>query len=139
VSPQRARRLRAVRTDFARFFVAGGTAAAIHFALLHLFISVLGWEAVVSTSVGYIVAVTLSYLANYYWTFKATLPHRHAIPKFLLVAGTGLGLNALVFAGVKYGLGAHYFVAQAVATGLVMFWNFALQRAWSFAGERTAS
>jgi putative flippase GtrA len=138
MSSDRAPRLRAVHADFARFFVAGGTAAAIHFAVLHVCISMLGWEAVLSTSVGFIVAATFSYLANYYWTFKATLPHHHAIPKFLLVACTGLGLNALVFAGVKYGLDAHYFAAQVVATGLVLFWNFALQRAWSFSGPRAS-
>ena len=138
MSSRRSLRLKAVHADFARFFVAGGTAAAIHFAVLHACISILGWEAVLSTSVGFTVAATFSYLANYYWTFKATLPHHQAIPKFLLVACTGLGLNALVFAGVKYGLDSHYFVAQAVATGLVLFWNFALQRAWSFAGSRTS-
>ena len=127
---------RTVHVDFARFFVAGGTAAAIHFLVLHLCIAALGWQAVISTSVGFFVAATFSYLANYYWTFKASLPHHHAIPKFLLVAGTGLGLNALVFAGVKYGLDTHYFVAQIVATGLVLFWNFGLQRAWSFSAPR---
>jgi putative flippase GtrA len=130
---------RTVHADFARFFISGGIAAAIHFALLHIGVAVLGWEGILSTSVGFIVAANFSYLVNYHWTFKSTIPHRHAIPKFLLVAGTGLGLNALVFAAVHYGLGAHHLLAQVFATGLVLFWNFALQRAWSFAGGRASS
>jgi putative flippase GtrA len=121
-----------VVSDFRRFFVAGGTAAAIHFGLLHLFVAGFGWEPTLSTSVAYIVAVTFSYLANYYWTFKSSIPHRTAVPRFVVVAGTGLAWNALIFGSMNYGLGAHYFVAQLVATGLVLFWNFLLQRAWSF-------
>jgi len=39
-----------------------------------------------------------------------------------------------VFASMQQGLGAHYLVAQVFATGVVLFWNFVLQRRWSFAG-----
>jgi putative flippase GtrA len=123
-----------VHADFARFFVSGGIAAAIHFAILHFGVSSLGWPGLAATSAGFVVAAAASYMLNYHWTFKSTIPHRQAIPKFLLVAGSGLGINALVFAAMQQGLGAHYLIAQVFATGVVLFWNFVLQRGWSFAG-----
>lgn len=127
---------RGIHMDFARFFVSGGIAALIHFSVLHAAITKLGWHGTVATSVGFIVAANFSYLMNYHWTFKSTIPHQRAIPKFLLVAGSGLVLNALVFAAVHFGLGAHHLIAQIIATGLVLFWNFLLQRGWSFSSRR---
>jgi putative flippase GtrA len=73
---------------------------------------------------------------NYFWTFRSDATHLYALPRFLAVAVTGLLLNAGIFASIYYGLAVHYMLAQLVATGTVLFWNFFLQRAWSFRYRR---
>ena len=123
---------RTLKYDFSRFLVSGGTAALVHWLVLWLCVSMAGWEGTVATTVGFVVAATVSYLLNYFWTFRSGAPHLHALPRFLAVAITGLLLNAGIFASIHYGLAVHYMLAQLVATGTVLFWNFFLQRAWSF-------
>lgn len=122
---------------FVRFVVAGGTAALVHWGVLWVGIYSFGMEGTLASSAGFLVAAVVSYLCNYFWTFRASTAHSVAFPRFLLIATTGFGLNALVFASAHYGLAAHYLVAQACATILVLFWNFTLQRAWSFTSEHS--
>lgn len=123
---------RTLKADFSRFLASGGTAALVHWLVLWLCVSVAGWEGTISSTVGFVIAVIVSYLLNYYWTFRSAAGHLHTLPRFLLVAIPGLFLNAGIFALSYYGLGVHYMLAQVVATGTVLFWNFFLQRAWSF-------
>lgn len=96
----------------------------MHWSILWLGIAVAGWEATISSSLGFVVAITLSYLLNYYWTFRSSAGHLRALPRFLVIVLTGLSLNAGIFASIFYGLHVHYMPAQFVATGTVLFWNF---------------
>lgn len=123
---------RTLQSDFCRFLVSGGTAAVLHWLLLWIGIEVGGWEGTISTTVGFVVAAVVSYLLNYFWTFRSVASHLYALPRFLAVSITGLLLNAGIFAAIHYGFNVHYLLAQLVATGTVLFWNFFLQRAWSF-------
>jgi putative flippase GtrA len=127
---------RTLKVDFSRFLVSGGTAALVHWLVLWVGVSLAGWEGTISTTFGFIVAATISYLLNYFWTFRSDATHLYALPRFLAVAVTGLLLNAGIFASIYYGLAVHYMLAQLVATGTVLFWNFFLQRAWSFRYRR---
>lgn len=124
--------LRTVRQEFFRFLVVGGLAAIVHWGILTLGILVFSLEGTISTTLGFVVASAVSYILNYFWTFNSEANHGTAIVKFMVVAGLGLILNATIFATVKYGLNTHFLLAQAVATGLVLFWNFSLYRIWSF-------
>jgi putative flippase GtrA len=55
------------------------------------------------------------------------------LPRFLAVAALGAATSAaLVHAGTAW-LGLHYLVPQAVATALVLFAGYRLNRRWSFA------
>ena len=52
--------------------------------------------------------------------------------KFFTIAFVGLLLNTIIMAiGVEI-LNLHYLLAQVVATGLVLFWNFTGNRLWTF-------
>jgi putative flippase GtrA len=123
---------RLLRQEFRRYLVVGALAAAIHWAILWGGVTLFHLEGTLSTTLGFITSATLSYLLNYFWTFRSTASHALALPRFVVVAVCGLVLNATIFAGVKYGWEMHFFVAQGAATGIVLFWNFSLQRLWSF-------
>lgn len=78
------------------------------------------------------VAAVSSFLLNNFWTFRRDAAGWSArLPKFLLVASGGAGLNALTL-GLLVGLGVWDILAKAVATVLVLIWNFTLQKKWTF-------
>ena len=58
--------------------------------------------------------------------------HSVGLPRFLLVAAVGFVLNAALMAWMTASLGIHYLVAQVLATLLVLLWNFAANRHWTF-------
>ena len=72
------------------------------------------------------------YAANRRYTFASQVRHVVGLPRFLLVAAVGFVLNAALMAWMTGYPGVHYLVAQVVATGLVLLWNFAANRHWTF-------
>jgi putative flippase GtrA len=123
---------RVLQQEFGCFLVVGATAAAIHWGVLWVGIVLFNLEGTLSTTLGFIISAIVSYLLNYFWTFRSTASHARAFVRFFVVAVCGLLLNAAIFAGVKYGWQAHFFMAQGVATGIVLFWHFSMYRIWSF-------
>jgi putative flippase GtrA len=52
----------------------------------------------------------------------------------MLVATIGAAINAaIMYAGVSL-LEFHYLLAQIIATGIVLGWNFLLNKTWTFSG-----
>jgi putative flippase GtrA len=64
--------------------------------------------------------------------FASDRSHGSALPRFALVATAGAAINTGIVA-LLYAAGAHYLVAQAVATVAVLAWNFLANRYWTFA------
>ena len=74
-----------------------------------------------------------SYLLNRAWTFRSRDPDRlRQGLQFLVVASIGAGLNASIMYVLHGRLHIHDLVAFVIATVLVMFWNFLVNRAWTF-------
>ncbi len=116
--------------QFVRFAGAGAIGTAAHYGVL---ISCVQWvhlDPVFATVLGSATGALINYFLNYYFTFQSKKRHRYAAPKFFSVALTGMGLNALImWAVVPY---THYLIAQLVATGSVLLWNFIINRLWTF-------
>ncbi len=82
----------------------------------------------------YICGAIVSYGLNARFTFgETTTAFRKGLAKFLVVNLIGLGLNTLIFS-VLVKAQVHYIVAQLIATGLVLFWNYAGARFYVFRG-----
>lgn len=91
-----------------------------------------GAGPIVSSSMGAIAGAFVNYFLNYYYTFHSNHRHSKAIVQFYMVAGSGFMLNALfmwIFTNV---LSIFYLAAQLITTGLVLIWNFWLNRTWTF-------
>ena len=129
---QRWSQWRRLQHEFGCFLIVGSTAACVHFGILWLGVVRLKLEGTLSTTLGFIIAYVVSYILNYFWTFKSKASHGVAFFRFVLIAVCGSLLNALIFAGVKYGFDTHFLLAQVAATGIVLFWNFSLYRIWAF-------
>jgi len=146
-------------TRFLKFSVVGTLGAVIDFGTLNLLILVFGFSKVLANTCSFTIAVFSNFIWNRLWTFPEARD-RPIIPQlgqFFLVNIGGLLLNQAIFlsldawvlgeagalaaptATLALSIGlAHYKLAynlsKAVATIIVLFWNFGANRLWTFRG-----
>ena len=119
---------------FARYTLAGGVATAVHYAVLMALVELAQAPPPLGAAIGALCGAAVAYLGNRHFTFAGTtVAHAHAVPRFLLVAVLGAALNAAIVWVGNTVLGWHYLLAQALATLLVLFLTYRLNRHWTFA------
>jgi putative flippase GtrA len=118
--------------QFASFTACGAVGTAAHYSALIALVHGLDVGPVPASAVGFTLGALVNYSLNYRLTFRSKRLHRESMPKFFLVALAGLLLNTALMALLTTNLAVHYLVAQIVATGAVLVWNFAANRWWTF-------
>jgi len=118
--------------QFSSFVVVGVIATGVHYAVLIGLVELAGMSAVAAALVGYGAGGTVSYGLNRRLTFRTKLPHEVAVSRFTLVTAAGFGLTYIFMSLFVHGLGIPYLLAQVVTTGIILFWNFAVHRMWTF-------
>jgi putative flippase GtrA len=122
-----------VTPAFGRYLLVGLLATAIHYALLVALVELTGAAAAPSAAFGAACGALAAYAGNRRFTFAGGVVHAQALPRFLAVAALGAAANgAIVWTGKEI-VGMHYLAAQVVATTVVMWSGFVLNRRWSFA------
>jgi putative flippase GtrA len=117
---------------FGRFALVGLAGTGMYYVVLWSLVELMGVPVLVASSLAFLVVALENYVFHYAWTFRATRPHRSALPRFLGMNVAGFGLNwGVMYAGVG-GLGLNYLLVQAVAIALVVAWNFGLSLLWIF-------
>lgn len=115
----------------ARYAAVGAAATAAHYALLALAVETWHWPAWLASGAGALLGAQVAFWANRRYTFGHKGPWWPAWCRFHVTAGAGALLGMLIVnAGVL--AGAHYLLAQAAATVIVMLASFAANRAWAF-------
>ncbi len=107
-----------------------GTAA--HYLLLISLVELLGANEVAASTAGATLGAVVNYVLNRRFTFASGKSHGEALTKFLIIAALGLALNSLLMFMLVELLGLYYLIAQVLTTGLVLLWNFAGNRFWTF-------
>jgi putative flippase GtrA len=118
---------------FSKFAFVGALATALHFAVMVLLVQAFHFNAAAASSLGFAVSALFNYQLNRVFTFRSHSPHSQTLPRFLLVACSGLLVNTslmLLFVDVCR---IPYVLAQVPASGAVLVWNFFLNRRWTFA------
>ena len=132
--------------QLAKFAIVGASSTVINFAVLNLMLA-LHQNRYAAVTVAFLVSVVNGYFWNKRWTFKsaqAKAVHTQ-FTQFLLVNTVGLGLDLLIIKLLSPPL-EHYLhfpsphltmvlatnMAQLVATGVAVFWNFFANRLWTF-------
>ena len=121
--------------QFLAFASAGAIGTAAHYSLLLLLVT--GWQvdAVMASALGFLLGLLVNYLLSHHWVFRSARSHVETAIKFLVIAVVGLGLNTgLMYLAITEA-GMHYLLAQVIATAVVLLWNFAGNRFWTFADE----
>jgi putative flippase GtrA len=121
--------------QFIRFTIIGGFATLIQYAVLIALVQGGGINAVTASSVGFVLSAVVNYALNRRITFRSDQPHAKASPRFATVAVGGLAVNAGLIWLFHVAAGLHYLLAQVLATIGTLLWNFALNRAWTFAAR----
>lgn len=140
---------------FLKFSFVGTIGAVVDFGTLYLLHVVLGMPIVPANTCSFSAAVLSNFTWNRYWTYpdSRTKPIRAQLLQFLVVNIVGWGINTgllvllddlfvslvgaagrnlsiLANPALAYKLG--YNLAKAVATGIVLFWNFFVNRVWTY-------
>ena len=140
------------RERFLKFALVGTIGAAVDFGTFHLQVSLLDVDAVLASVISFAVAITSNFLWNRYWTYpdSRSKPLHHQLFTFFLVNIVGLGIRTPIFASLEGPLRRFferfdflpiwlltpdrlgYTFALGVAVVVVMFWNFFVNRYWTY-------
>lgn len=125
---------------FLKFAVVGAIGAVVDFGVLNFLVLVVGLAPLQANPFSFSAAVISNFTWNRLWTYPESrkFKKRTQLPKFALVNLVGLGINQLVL-GVTLHLVEpliphpwDYNLAKAFAIGVVLFWNFGVNRLWTY-------
>jgi putative flippase GtrA len=138
------------RTRFVRFAIVGALGAVIDFGVFNLLVWSIDFQEVLARVISYITGIFSNFTWNRVWTYPESRSKHvaHQISQFALVNLTGLLIRTVIFAALENPLG-HLFVgldlqlpipaenlghnvALAIAIGIVMLWNFFVNRFWTY-------
>ena len=125
--------------QFVCYAAVGATGTIAQYAVVIGSVQLLRAEPITASAVGFVVGALVNYVANYHITFRSRKRHDEAMVKFFSVALAGLALNTIVMICATDLLHWHYLIAQLTATGLILGWNFAANRYWTFRETAHAS
>lgn len=129
--------------EIIRFLVTGIVCFAVEFVLLVLFKELLHMDTLVATPIAFLGSVTVNYLMCVAWVFEGTKNSGRATQiGFLVTSAMGLLFNELLMLVFRFLLGEEtvlftifgfavsmYMLNKALATLLVMVWNYFTKRA----------
>jgi len=140
---------------FLKFSVVGVIGAVVDFGTLYLLHAVLDLPIIPANTCSFTAAVLSNFTWNRYWTYpdSRSKPIRKQLLQFFVVNIAGWGINTGILLLLRYpcmalatGLSGHiplladpelaykvgYNLAKAIATGVVLFWNFFVNRFWTY-------
>ncbi|MCY1350199.1 GtrA-like protein [compost metagenome] len=123
-------------TRFIRFLGVGACATGAQYLVLWAGVSFYGMRASLASGAGYVLGALINYLLNYFYTFGSNRSHTSALPRFYATALIGWCLNTGLMLLLADTLGLNKWLAQALATGLCLAWNFTAAKLWVYAPAR---
>jgi len=112
--------------------MAGGVGTAVQYTILILLVNHLDINAVLASSIGFLLGALVNYNLSYFWVFKSNKSHKETSVKFLITASLGFLLNFCIMFSLFEVFKLHYLFSQVVATGSVLVWNFLVNHFWTF-------
>jgi len=142
---------------FLKFCVVGVSGTIIDFGVLNLLIQLFGFSKVLANTCSFSLALLNNFTWNRLWVYPETRgePITRQLAQFTLVNIAGWVINTGIFysadrwlwgetgllagpiGALALAIGVQHFdlaynLAKALATGVVLFWNFFVNRVWTF-------
>jgi putative flippase GtrA len=130
-------------TRFVKFGIVGTVGALVDFSVLNFLVLGLGFAKEYAN----LISVTCAIFSNFTWNRLWTFPESRERPlhtqfgQFALVNVFGLAINQAVFIGADnlffstlFPHPVDYNLAKGTAIVVVLFWNFAINRKWTYKG-----
>ena len=134
--------------QFVKFCIIGATSTLIDFAISYTLTYHYGLNQTLAKSISFVFSVSNGFFWNSRWTFRGLGSGRlhEMYTKFIAINIVGLILNLTIFKLVQVPFAGRFFkqgtppkpvfyLAFAVATFFVAFWNFTANRKWTFAAS----
>lgn len=129
-------------TRFLKFATVGAIGMVVDLTLLNVLHKIFGLDLLVANAISFTAAVISNFTWNRLWTFPESRqrPLHTQLAQFTIVNLIGLGINELVL------YLAHqvtqeflpdpldYNAAKILAIGVVLFWNYGINRVWTYKG-----
>jgi len=110
---------------FLKFGITGFTGMLIDFGVTWLLKEKGHWNKYLANTTGFILAVVNNYILNRVWTFKSTNPEWMVeFEKFFVLSIIGLCINNLIIYLLTEKRKTNFYIAKAIAVGVVVLWNF---------------
>lgn len=135
---------------FIKFAIVGGAGSVTDFTVLNVLVQAFGFTLFVANACSFTAAVIQNFIFNRRWTFPESRERQAGgqLAQFAIVSLIGLGLNQLVFLSIHHalvnywtlefgqavGFTVSYNFAKLFAIGCVLFWNFTVNRLWTYRG-----
>jgi len=124
---------------FVKFATVGAFGALVDFGVLNLLILAFGFSKFWANTCSFSAAVLSNFIWNRFWTFPESRRERFLpqLIQFVLVSIGGYIINQTIFLGLD-SLIFHiwgtlgYNIAKAIAILVVLFWNFGINRIWTY-------
>lgn len=127
-----------IDSQFVRFVIAGVCATLVHVGLFVVLVERVHLAPTAASIPAFALALLVSYLLNWAWTFQASSAFLTRLPQFVAVAAVGLVLNVALTLFVVDALQLHYAFALALIVTINPAVTYWLNRQWTFGAERTA-
>ena len=121
---------------FIRFCITGGVATFVHVCVYVLMVEVFAMDEVRACVPAFCVATIVGYSINRTWTFRSEGSHTEMLPRYFVVAITGLLLNVVITYVVVDRLLYWYGIALIIAIVTVPLFTFSLNHLWTFRAAR---
>jgi len=126
-------------TRFSRFLTVGVIGTSLDFTILTL-LKLAGFPTLIANSLSFTAGLVNNFTWNRLWTFgDVRSDWRKQLAQYTLISLFGLALNDLIVLSLENVLGSMlgqpefgYLPAKAIATGVVVFWNYFANRMWTF-------
>jgi putative flippase GtrA len=139
------------RIRFFKFSVVGVIGAIVDFGLMNLLVALFGAPLVIAGTISFIAAILSNFMWNRYWTYpdSRSKPPIRQLLEFMIVSVIGMAIRIPILALLEpvlnnfFSLLAYeipsssiklisYNVTLAIAVIIVLFWNFFINRYWTY-------
>lgn len=123
--------MRKLAIDFTGYVFAGGIGAIVHYSLLILLVELFSIHPAIASGFGAVLGAITIYIINRKFVFKSKKKLSSSLLKYTILIFFSTFLNSsIVFILTNHGV--YYLIAQVIATGTILAFNFTCSRMWIF-------